>query len=114
MGWPFSWAKQSVTRVRPGVKTVRGSDLPDWDNASELTINGCSMQPAATDLTQDKRVLGVLDGYTCYMPANADVKAGDRIVFEGNTYTIDGEPRIWTSATGNISNMLLNLQRWDG
>ena len=114
MAWPFSWTKQSIVRVRPGVKEVRGSEIFDWDNASELTINGCSMQPAATDLTQDKRVLGVLDGYTCYAPADADIKAGDRIVFEGNTYSIDGEPRIWTSATGRISNMLLNLQRWDG
>lgn len=114
MAWPFSWTKQSITRVRPGVKEVRGSEIFDWDNSSELTIKGCSMQPAATDLTQDKRVLGVLDGYTCYAPADADIKAGDRIVFEGNTYSIDGEPRIWISATGRISNMLLNLQRWDG
>lgn len=114
MAWPFNWAQQSLVRVRPGVKTVRGSDIPDWENASELTINGCSMQPAATDLTQDKRVLGVLDGYTCYAPPDADIKAGDRIIFEGNPYAIDGEPRIWKSATGNISNMLLNLQRWDG
>lgn len=114
MAWPYSWAKQTITRIRPGVKTSRGSPIPDWDNADELTITGCSMQPAATDLTQDKRVLGVLDGYTCYAPVNADIKAGDRIVFEGKVYSIDGEPRTWISATGNISNMLLNLQRWDG
>lgn len=114
MGWPFSWATQSIVRVRPGTKTARGSDVPDWDNADALTVYGCTMQPAATDLTQDRRALGILDGYTCYAPANADIKAGDHIVFGGNIYTIDGEPRIWTSATGNINNMLLNLQRWDG
>lgn len=114
MGWPFSWAKQSVTRIRPGVKEIRGSEVPDWDNADELVINGCTMQPAASNLTQDVRVLGVLDGYTCYMPAGADVKAGDRIVFEDNTYEIDGEPRVWTSATGNISHIMLNLERWTG
>lgn len=114
MGWPFNWATQSIVRVRPRTKTVRGSDVPDMDNADKLTVFGCSIQPAATDLTQDRRVMGILDGYTCYAPANADIKAGDYIVFEGNTYTIDGEPRIWTSATGRISNMLLNLQRWDG
>ena len=114
MGWPFDWAKQSVTRVRPKTKVARGSEIPDWNDVDELTINGCSLQPAATNLTQDVRVLGVLDGYTCYMPSGSDVKAGDHIVFEGNTYSIDGEPRIWTSATGSISNILLNLERWTG
>lgn len=114
MAWPFSWAKQTITRIRPGTKSVRGSDIRDWDNASELEISGCSMQPAGNALSQDGRVLGVFDGYTCYCPVNADIQAGDRIRFEGQTFEINGEPNKWTSATGNLNNMLLNLVRWSG
>ena len=114
MAWPYSWATQKIKRIRPGVKTVRGSEIFDWNNTDELEIGGCSMQPAGNTLSQDGRVLGVFDGYTCYAPANADIQAGDRIEFEGQTFEINGEPNRWTSATGNLNNMLLNLVRWSG
>lgn len=108
-----SFMRQSVTRIRPGVKTVRGSDIPDWDNASRLTISGCSVQPGATELGQDGRVLGILDGMTCYMPPGSDVKEGDRIEYDGETYAIDGSPRVWHAAI-NLSHIQVRLRRWDG
>ena len=108
-----SFATQTVTRIRPGVKSVRGSDIPDWGNADELVISGCSVQPATTSLSQDGRVLGILDGMTCYMPQGADVKEGDRIRFEGTLYTVDGSPRIWPAA-GNLANVQCALKRWTG
>ena len=114
MGVPFTWWRQSVTRLRPGAKTLRGSTVPDWDNATELTINSCSVQPASTSLSQDGRVLGISDGMTCYMPANADVQAGDRIIFAGETYIINGDVRRWPSVTGSLDHIILNLERWSG
>ena len=54
------------------------------------------------------------DGLTAYIPANADVKAGDRIEYAGGVYTITGEPRVWPSATGGLDHVLLNLERWSG
>lgn len=107
------FARQSVTRLRPGVKTVRGSDLPDWDNATSLTISGCSVQPGGTELSQDGRVLGVMDGMICYLPPGSDVLEGDRIVYDGETYTIDGAPRKWVGAF-NLSHVQIRLRRWSG
>ena len=114
MAWPYSWAKDTITRIRPGVKTVRGSDIRDWEDADELEIGGCSMQPAGNTLSQNGRVLGVFDGYTCYAPITADIQSGDRIKFNDQIYEINGEPNKWTGATGNLANMLLNLVRWSG
>lgn len=108
-----SFATQSVTRIRPGVKSSRGSVIPDWADTDELVISGCSVQPATTSLSQDGRVLGILDGMTCYMPPGSDVQEGDRIRFEGVLYTIDGAPRIWPSA-GRLSHVQINLKRWSG
>ena len=108
-----SFAKQSVTRIRPGVKTVRGSDIPDWENATSLVISGCSVQPAATEMSQDGRVLGILDGMTCYLPPGADVQEGDRIVYNGETYVLDGAPRVWEAAF-NLSHVQIRLRRWSG
>jgi hypothetical protein len=53
------------------------------------------------------------DGWTAYLPEGTDVRAGDHIVFEGNTYEIQGEPRVWV-APFTRSHIQLNLIRWEG
>lgn len=110
----LSFFTESITRKRAGTKTVRGTSVPDWSKTTDITISGCTIQPASTSLSQDGRILGISEGLTAYLPVNADVIAGDRIVYGGNTYTINGEPKIWTSPTGNLSNMQLQLERWSG
>ena len=110
----LSFFTETIIRLRAGTKTVRGSAVPDWDNASELVISNCTVQPASTSLSQDGRVLGISEGLTAYLPPNADVIAGDRIIYGGNPYIINGEPKVWKSPTGNLSNMQLQLERWSG
>lgn len=111
-----TFCRQEITRIRPGTKTSRGSTIPDWDPAvvNELKIGGCSVQPASTSLSQDGRILGIMDGMTAYLPNGSDVKAGDRILYDGLTYEIEGEPRVWVSATGAKDHILLNLMRYSG
>lgn len=108
-----SFCKQTIVVVRPGSKQSRGSTIPDWSTATRRTINGCSVQPASTSLSMDGRVLGISEGWTAYLPEGTDVKAGDRIEFEGQTYVINGEPKSWTGAFTR-SNIQLNLVRWEG
>ena len=108
-----SFWKQSIVRLRPGTKTERGSTVYDWSSPGRLTIDGCSVQPAGTSLSQDGRVLGVMDGLTVYAPADADVKAGDRIEYGGNVYTINGDPLVWPGVA-RMQHVQLNLQRWRG
>lgn len=105
---------QTVSRLRPGVKTQRGSPVPDWSNVERLEISGCSVQPAGTTLSQDGRVLGISDNYTVYMPPNADVQASDRIIYDGDTYVIEGLPRRWKSATGRLDHIMITIERWRG
>ena len=89
--------------------------MPDWssDKVTKLTISGCSIQPASTSLSQDGRILGIYDGWTAYIPDGSDVKAGDHIEFNGETYEINGEPRTWTGPM-RTSHIQLNLVRWEG
>lgn len=109
-----SFAKHTIKRLRAATKTLRGQDIPEWSLATELEISGCLFVPASTSLIQDGRVLGISDGDTCYVPTGSDVKAGDRIVFSGKTYTIMGEPRVWPSPTGLVEHIELDLERWQG
>ena len=110
-----SFCNQEVTRVRPGTKELRGSTVFDWDadKVSILTIKGCSVQPASTSLSLDGRVLGINEQWTAYLPEGSDVRAGDRIIFEGETYEINGEPKKW-AAPFTRSSVQLNLTRWEG
>lgn len=109
-----SFAKQSITIVRPTFIDERGSLVPDWDNPEKtITVDGCSVQPATTSLSQDGRVLGISDGWTAYLPEGTDVQAGDRIIFDGNAYEINGEPREWVGPM-QTSHIQLNLLRWEG
>ena len=110
---PSFW-RQTIVRLRPGQKELRGSTVPDWSDPGRLTITGCSVQPTSTSLTQDVRVLGITDGLTAYIPANADVQAGDRIEFNGNVYAINGDPLVWPSASGGLDHIQLYLTRWRG
>ena len=110
-----SFCTQEITRIRPATKTSRGSTIPVWsdDKVTKLVIKGCSVQPASTGLSQDGRVLGINEGWTAYIPEGTDVKAGDHILFNGETYAINGEPKVWTGAFTR-SNIQLNLIRWEG
>lgn len=108
-----SFCNQTVTRIRPTAKTVRGSVVPDWENANSKEIHGVSMQPASTSLSTDGRVLGISDRYTLFAPPIADIKAGDRIVFDSKTYEIDGDVRIQPSVL-NLDHIEITLRRYNG
>ena len=109
-----SWCSQTLTIVKPGTTTSRGSTVYDWEHpASSTDIAGCSVQPASTGLSQDGRVLGINQGWTAYVPEDTDVDEGDHIIFEDDTYAIEGVPKVWTGAM-NLSNIQLNLVRWEG
>lgn len=110
-----SFCNQEITRIRPGTREARGSTIPDWSASAvtEKKITGCSIQPAATGLSQDGRVLGINEALTAYLPEGSDVLAGDRIRYKGDVYTINGEPKHWTGAR-SLSNIQLNLTRWEG
>ena len=109
-----SFANQTITVARAKTTiTSRGSEVPDWTNTEKTTVTGCSIQPASASLSQDGRILGIADGWTAYVPEGTDVKAGDRIEFDGQIIEINGAPRKWTGPS-RTSHIQLNLKRWEG
>lgn len=108
-----SFCKDTITRIRAGAKTERGSIIPDWEHVDVLKIDGCSMQPASTSLSTDGRVLGIRDEYTLFAPPGADIKAGDRIAFDGKTYEIDGDVRVQPAAL-RLDHIEITLRRFEG
>ena len=109
-----SFMTMSITRKRASKTTVRGSEVFDWSKTSDITITGCLVEPGGGSLSLDGRELGIMQGLTAILPPNSDVIAGDHIVYDGNTYEIDGEPKLFSLPTGTVTNMQLNLKRWAG
>lgn len=108
-----SFCKDTVTRLRPKMQESRGSLIPDWSTPESLLISGCSMQPASTSLTTDGRVLGISDLYMLFAPSNADIRAGDRITFNGLTYEVDGDVRLQPAAC-RLDHLEISLRRYHG
>lgn len=108
-----SFCRDTVVRIRPGTKELRGSTVPDWENSTTAEVSGCSMQPASTSLSTDGRVLGLLDEYTLYAPPNSDIEAGDRIEFDGKVYEINGDVRNQPAAL-RLEHIEIRLRRYKG
>ena len=108
-----SFCNDTIVRVRPDTRVVRGSVIQDWEKAVELVITGCSMQPASTSLSEDGRVLGIRDEYTLFAPADADIIAGDKIVFNRLEFTVQGDVRNQPSAL-NLAHKQITLRRYEG
>lgn len=108
-----SWCSDTITVKRPKMVDSRGTQVPDWSKATSHTVTGCSVQTGQTSEDRDGRTATALLG-TVYLPTGADVKAGDRITFGGNTYVVQGEPMEWRSPTGAVSNLQVRIAVWKG
>ena len=111
---PCSFMRDSVVIVRPGEKTERGSIIPDWDNAQTHTINDVQVTPVSTVQDRDGRVVNVSDRFKLRARYSADVKSGDRVIWNGDTFEIDGDVFHTKSPTGRVSSTRCTLALWRG
>lgn len=108
-----SFCRDTVTRLRAQITFSRGSEVYDWSDPDELEITGCSMQPASTSISTDGRVLAILDEYTLFAPADADIKPEDHIEFNGKEYEIAGDVRMQPAAQ-RLEHLEIRLRRYEG
>lgn len=97
-----SFARQEVFRLRPARIRDRYQKLvDDWTNAQPVSIGICVFVPDNSDETfvNGERVIS---RYRLAAPKDADLSAGDRIVVEGVTYLVDGDPAQVPSPSGRL------------
>lgn len=103
--------RDTITRLRAGETTDHGNVVPDWGAPDSLTITGCDVQPGASQEDLANRD-GVLIRWTVYGPYDADVNARDRVVWDGATYEVDGNPARWQGL--GLDHTVILLKDWDG
>lgn len=100
----------TVTVLRAGSKPAdygSGTEL-DWGNTTSTDVPGCSVQPAPSDdFTIDRDTFTTR--WLAYLPNGTDVEATDRVLWQGDTYDIDGGVLRWEF--GALSHVVVNLRR---
>ena len=111
---PLSFFRETVTVIRAPLIIKNGQQTRDWTNASSHSVTNVQITAQATTREFDGRVTNVTDRRLFRGPYDADIEPGDRIVWNGDTYEIDGEVFHSPSPTGRISSTRCTLVRWEG
>lgn len=110
-----SFCRETVTVVRPGTKTVRGSEVPDWDGAVRHKVRGCSLQPASSATSDGEARTNASDlAARLYLPPGADIARGDRVEARGYTWRVSGVPLEHVSPTGRTSHVVCAVEVFEG
>lgn len=87
--------RDAVTVVRAGVTPSPdgGDDIPNWGTATTVDYPG-ELQPLSSteDVVAQQRTDST---HRAFLPAEADVKATDRLRHLGVDYEVDGAPEVW-------------------
>lgn len=111
---PLSFMTDSVTVLRAQIVKKHGSEAFDWANIISTTLTGVQVTPQQTSREFGDRTLQITERYTLRAPYNADIRAGDRIVWRSETYEIDGDVFHTESPTGRVSSTRCTLAKWSG
>lgn len=107
-----SWASDTITVERAPLVDVGHNDLqPDWENAVPHDVEGCSVEPGASQEVLAGRD-ATLVRWTVHAPAGADVLSTDRVIWAGDPYGVDGEPLRY--GVGIADHVVVALKDWKG
>ena len=111
---PLDFFRESVTVLRAPIIKKHGGEVLDWNNPTVTTVNGVQVTPQQTSREFDGRALQITERFTLRAGYDADIKAGDHIIWRGDTFEIDGEVFHTLSPTGRVSSTRCTLARWSG
>ena len=103
----------AVTVVTPAWMDVRGTDVPDWDNATPAVEQWLSLQPVSASEADDIGRQGVLTMKRSYGPRDTLLTALCRAIVGGVTYeVVSVQP--WDSFTGDLAYSEAVFSRMEG
>lgn len=111
---PLSFMRDTVTVRRAPIATKNGMEYRDWTNAAAHAVTNVQVTAQSTSRDFDGRVEQVSDRRTLRAPYAADIQSGDRVIYEGGEYEVDGEVFHTKSPTGRVSSTRCTLIRWEG
>lgn len=110
----LSFMRDEVTVLRAPLIDKNGMKKRDWANASQHTVRNVLITAQSTMREFGGRVTQVTDLRTLRADYDADIQAGDRVIWNDATYDVDGEVFHTKSPTGRVSSTRCTLARWEG
>lgn len=107
-----TFARDTVTVLRPAMADERGAAVPDYTRCAETSIAGCSFQPVSSDTAWGDAAQAATVRATLFAPPGADVRRGDLVRFGGETYAVAGAPHLWRSPSGRLGHLQCALIDW--
>ena len=81
-----------VIILRPALGTSRYGDArKDWVTSTEIETSGWVARRSESEDRSEGREAQVSE-WVLYLDADADIQAGDRVVWESTTFEVDGPP----------------------
>ena len=111
---PLSFMTDSATVIRAPLTNVNGAQVRNWPGASTHTLSRIQITAQSTSRDFEGRVTQVTDRRTLRAPYDADIQPGDRVLWNGEKYEVDGEVFHTKSPTGRVSSTRCTLVRWEG
>ena len=94
-------------------RTRHGGQTRDWDAATAVIADGCSVQAyGATEQAADREFTATHK--RLFAPADVTLAATSQVIFDGATYEVDGEPALWRDLDGRPSHIEAALKRLSG
>ena len=110
---PLSFFRDSVTIQRAALTTKNGMQVRDWDHMTTHTVD--RVQIAGSGSSREfERTLNISESRILRASYDADIQAGDRVVWNGEVYEVNGEVFHTKSPTGRVSSTRCSLARWAG
>lgn len=83
-----------VTVLRAPLAEGYSGKFRDWDNAVPRPDRPANVYPQkSTELLDGRQV--TISRWLLFMGADEDLEDTDRVVWEGNTYEVEGEVEVW-------------------
>lgn len=86
----------TVTVINPAARNTWGDTQP---GDTTTTVSGCFWQPRATQEQTGGQDIVTADAFLS-MPPTADIRATSRVVFQGVTYEVRGQPELHHTPAG--------------
>ncbi|WP_411102445.1 hypothetical protein [Streptomyces sp. cmx-4-9] len=100
---------QTLVRVRAGTRVDRGGNtVADWATATRVTVTHVNIQPSIQQEAHDETGSSKVTGWHVQSAegTNPDIRADDRIEWDGMTLEVDGEvarwPELFTDAVHHV------------
>lgn len=110
-----SFARHTITVIRPGRYQDHGSWYDDWDNTTETEIEGCIVFPGVSTEDNDRQDAQQV-AYTVIAPDGVDIVASDKLRVDldpGLDLAVYGRPKRIPSPTGRLDSVQIELSDWE-